>query len=143
MCTSVGAPLARTASPSCVHRSSRESSASSLTCSRKRSPCGIVRFDIGVEGTSAACLRECQKLGKGFDTVCTVFPPYFQSTVSDRYQPSVRGNQRVCNGMHGESNPILHSNLTHQLGDVCLDRALRDAQGNADFLVRSPVHQHL
>jgi len=37
------------------------------------------------------------------------------------------GNQRVCNGMHCERDPILHSNLAHQLGDVGLDRALPDA----------------
>ena len=44
-------------------------------------------------------------------------------------KPSVRGggNQRVCNGMHCERDPILHSNLAHQLGDVGLDRALPDA----------------
>src|SRR6266581_2788191 len=66
MCPSVGTTLASTASPSFVQRSSRESSASLLTCSRKRSSFGFVRFDIGVdEGTAAACLRECQKLGKG------------------------------------------------------------------------------
>src|SRR5438445_13798620 len=57
--------------------------------------------------------------------------------------PSVRGNQRVCNGMHCEGDPILHSNLAHQLGYVRLDRALPDAQWGTDFLVRSPFHQHL
>src|SRR5438477_7021201 len=143
MCPSVGAPLASTASPSFVQRSNRESSASSPTWSRKLSSFGFVRFDIGVKGMSAACLRECQKTWERFDTVCTVFPPYFQSTVSDRYQRSVRGNQRVCNGMHGECDPILHPNLAHQLGYVRLDRALPDAQWGADFLVRSPFHQHL
>ena len=58
-------------------------------------------------------------------------------------KPSVRGNQRVCNGMHGECDPILHSDLAHQLGYVRLDRAVPDAQWGADFLVRSPFHQHL
>src|SRR5436853_2191954 len=59
-------------------------------------------------------------------------------------KPSVRGgNQRVCNGMHCEYDPILHSNLAHQLGYVRLDRALPDAQWGTDFLVRSPFHQHL
>jgi hypothetical protein len=58
-------------------------------------------------------------------------------------KPSARGNQRVCNGMHCERNPILHSNLAHQLGYVRLDRALPDAQWDADFLVRSPFYQHL
>src|SRR5207248_7366530 len=54
------------ASPSFVQRSNRESSASSLTWSRKLSSFGFVRFDIGVEeDTAAACLRQCQKLGLG------------------------------------------------------------------------------
>src|SRR5207245_10480842 len=57
--------------------------------------------------------------------------------------PSVQGNQRVCNGMHGECDPILPSNLAHQLGYVRLDRALPDAQWGADFLVRAPFYQHL
>src|SRR5438552_15704300 len=66
MCPSVGTPWASTPSPSFVQRSNRESSASSLTWSRKLSSFGFVRFDIGVEeGTAAACLRECQKLGLG------------------------------------------------------------------------------
>src|SRR5207249_2049258 len=43
-------------------------------------------------------------------------------------KPSVQGNERVCNGMHCECDPILHSNLAHQLGYVRLDRALPDAQ---------------
>src|SRR5438876_11079909 len=46
-------------------------------------------------------------------------------------KPSVQGNQRVCNGMHCECDPILHSNLAHQLGYVRLDRALPDAQWGA------------
>jgi hypothetical protein len=46
-------------------------------------------------------------------------------------------------GMHGECDPILHSNLAHQLGYVRLDRAVPDAQWDADFLVRSPFYQHL
>src|SRR6266704_5396754 len=58
-------------------------------------------------------------------------------------KPSVQGNQRVCNGMHCECDPILHSNLAHQLGYVRLDRALPDAQWGTDLLVRSPFHQHL
>src|SRR5438477_9970518 len=65
MCPSVGTPWASTASPSFVQRSNRESSASSLTWSRKLSSFGFVRFDIGVEDGTAACLRECQKPGLG------------------------------------------------------------------------------
>ena len=57
--------------------------------------------------------------------------------------PSVQRNQRVCNGVHCECDPIVHSNLAHQLGNVRLDRAVPDAQWNADFLVRSPFYQHL
>ena len=45
--------------------------------------------------------------------------------------------------MHCERDPVPHSNLAHQLGYVRLDRALPDAQWGADFLVRSPFHQHL
>ena len=51
--------------------------------------------------------------------------------------------QRVCNGTYRECDPILHSNPAHQLGYVRLDRAVPDAQWDADFLVRSPFHQHL
>src|SRR2546425_11686714 len=77
MCASVVTPWASTASPSFVQRSSRESSASSLRWSRKLSSGGFVRFDIGAgEGTTRRWVRECQKLGLRFDTVCTVFPEY-------------------------------------------------------------------
>src|SRR2546425_3444957 len=77
MCASVVTPWASTASPSFVQRSSRESSASSLRWSRKLSSCGFVRFDIGAgEGTTRRWVREFQKLGLRFDTVCTVFPEY-------------------------------------------------------------------
>jgi len=40
--------------------------------------------------------------------------------------------------MHGECDPILHSDFPHQLGYVRLDRALPDAHRDADFFVRSP-----
>jgi len=62
----VGTPLASTASPSFVQRSSRESSASSLRWSRKRS-CRFVRFDIGA-GDGTALVRKCQKLSLRFHT---------------------------------------------------------------------------
>ena len=93
---------ASTASPSFVQRSSRESSASSLTCSRKRS-CGFVRFDVGA-GDGTALVRKCQKLSLRFHTVCTVFPLYFQSTFSS---PLLRWDCRT------ERPNVLLKNVAH------------------------------
>src|SRR5438477_6286261 len=94
MCPSVGTPWASTASPSFVQRSSRESSASSLTWSRKLSSFGFVRFDIGVEEGTAACLRECQKLGLG-SIRCV---PYFHciSRVPSELNFRDVRNERIC-----------------------------------------------
>src|SRR2546429_10013280 len=42
-----------------------------------------------------------------------------ETAITDAFaKSSVRGNQRGCNGMYSECDPILHSNLAHQLGNV-------------------------
>src|SRR5882762_1773072 len=52
-------------------------------------------------------------------------------------------NQRMCNRVHRQRNPVLHPDFTHQLGDVGLHRALFNAQGGPNFFVRTPGDQHL
>ncbi len=32
-------------------------------------------------------------------------------------------NQRMCNGVYGQRNAILHADFAHQFGNVCLHRA--------------------
>src|SRR5205809_6711334 len=44
----------------------------------------------------------------------------------------------MCNGTYRECDPILHSNLAHQLGYVRLGRAITDAQGVPISLLDRP-----
>ena len=39
----------------------------------------------------------------------------FQRTFHLICHPSLRGDQRMCNGMHGQCDPVLHSDFPHQL----------------------------
>ena len=45
--------------------------------------------------------------------------------------------------MNRECDPVLYSNLSHQLRYVGLYRTFFDAQGRADFLVGTAGNQHL
>src|SRR5205809_1273276 len=91
--------------------------------------CIEVKSNISIQSARYYCSRR----------FVSDFPRAFHLT----WHPSLRGDERMSNGMHSECDPVLHSNLAHQLGYVRLDRALPDAQWGADFLVRAPFHQHL
>src|ERR1051325_11475397 len=53
------------------------------------------------------------------------------------------GHQRMCNGMHGQCNPILHPYLAHQLRNVGLHSALLNAKLASDLLIGTTSHEHL
>src|SRR6476660_5430868 len=45
-------------------------------------------------------------------------------------------------GVNRKSDPVLHSDLAHQFGNMGLNRTLFDTEGGADFLVGADGNQH-